>query len=51
MNRHLHVVLEDVSSSRHVNDVIDDEFAESCKQISPFVKSLNLIGFIFLVSL
>lgn len=51
MNSHLHVVFEDVSSSRHIYDVVDDEFAESCKQISPFVESLNLVGFVLLISL
>lgn len=51
MNRHLHVVFEDVSSSGHVHDVVDDEFAESREQISPFVESLDLVGLILLVSL
>lgn len=51
MNTHLHIVFEDVGSSRHVHDIVDDEFAESRKQISPFVESLNLVGLVFLVSL
>lgn len=51
MNSHLHVVFEDVSSSSHIYNVVDNEFAESCKQISPFVESLNLVGFILLISL
>lgn len=51
MNSHLHIVFEDIGSSGHVYDVVDDEFAESCEQVSPFVKSLNLVGFILLVSL
>ncbi len=44
-------MFEDVSSSRHVYDVVDDEFAESCEQISPFVQSLNFVGFVLFVSL
>lgn len=47
----LHVVFEDVSSSRHIYDVIDDEFAESCKQISPLMESLNLVGLVLFISL
>lgn len=44
-------MLEDVSSSRHVDDVVDDEFTESRQQISPFVQSFDLVGFVFFVSL
>lgn len=48
---HLHVVFKDVSSSRHVHDVIDDEFAESRKQIPPLMERLDLVGLVLLVSL
>lgn len=51
LGSHLHVVFEDVGSSRHVHDVVDDEFAESCEQISPFVQSLDLVGLVLLISL
>lgn len=51
IHSHLHVVFEDVGSSGHVHDVVDDELAESCEQISPFVESLDLVGFVLLVSL
>ncbi len=44
-------MFKDVGSSRHVYDVVDDEFAESRKQISPFVESLDLVGLVLLVSL
>lgn len=48
---YLHIVLEDISSSRHIDNVVDDEFTESCQQISPFVQGFNFVGFVFLVSL
>lgn len=48
---HLHVVFEDVSSSGHVYNVVDDEFAESCEQVPPLVQGLDLVGFVLLVSL
>lgn len=44
-------MFENVSSSRHVYNVVDDEFAEGCKQVSPLVESLDLVGLILLVSL
>ena len=44
-------MFEDVGRSGHVHDVKDDEFAESCEQVSPLVKSLDLVGFILLVAL
>lgn len=48
---YLHIVLEDIGGSRHVDYIVDDEFTESCEQVSPFVQSLNLVGFVFFVSL
>lgn len=51
INSHLHIVFEDVGSSWHVHNVIDNELAESRQQISPLVQRLNLVGFILLVSL
>lgn len=44
-------MLEDISSGRHVDDVVDDEFTESCQQIPPFVQGFDLVGFVFLISL
>lgn len=51
LNTHLHVVFEDVCSSGHVHDVVDDEFAESSEQVSPLVQRLDLVGLVLLVSL
>lgn len=51
MSGHLHVVFEDIGGSRHVYDVVDDEFAERRQQVSSFVESLDLVGFILLVAL
>lgn len=51
LHTNLHIVFEDVSSSRHVYNVVDDEFTESCKQVSPLMESLDLVGFILLISL
>lgn len=44
-------MFEDVGSSWHVHNVIDNKLAESRQQISPLVQRLNLVGFILLVSL
>lgn len=51
LNTHLHVVFEDVCSSGHVHDVVDDEFAESSEQVPPLVQRLDLVGLVLLVSL
>lgn len=51
MDTHLHIVFENVCSSRHVHNIVDDEFAESCEQVSPLVESLNLVGLVLLISL
>lgn len=51
MSGHLHVVFEDIGSSWHVHDVVDDEFAERRQQVSSFVESLDLVGFVLLVAL
>lgn len=51
LEAHLHIVFENICSSGHVYDIIDDEFAESCEQVSPFVESLDLVGLVLLVSL
>lgn len=48
---YLHVLFEDVSSSRHIHNVVDDKFAEGGQQIPPLMKSLDLIGFILFVTL
>lgn len=50
-DRYLHVVFEDICSSGHVYNVVNDEFTESSKQVSPLVESLDLVGLILLVSL
>lgn len=47
---YLHVLFEDVSSSRHIHNVVDDKFAEGGQQIPPLMKSLNLIGFILFIT-
>lgn len=44
-------MFEDVGCGGHVHDVVDDEFAESREQVSPFVESLDLVGLVLLVSL
>lgn len=48
---YLHVLFEDVSSSRHVHYVVDDKFAEGGQQIPPLMKSLDLIGFVLFITL
>ena len=44
-------MFEDVSGSGHVYNIVDDEFTESCEQVSPLVESLDFVGFVLLVSL
>lgn len=48
---HLHIVFEDVGGSRHVHNVIDDEFAESGEQVPPLMKSFDLVGLVLLIAL
>lgn len=51
MDMHLHIVFENICSSGHIYNVVDDEFAESCEQVSPLVESLDLVGLVLLISL
>lgn len=44
-----HVLLEDVSSSLHLNHTVDNEFAVGSQQVSPLVQSFNFHGLVVLL--